>query len=354
MLLAGTGVPAAVAYEEHAPSPASTEPKQSAGTGSARAAAPGAAATPGELVSYLKSITGSRTVTGQHNKEPLSQPTQYTEQAHGITGVYPGLWGGEFGFGASDLDDRQTMVDEAKNQWNSGSLAALTWHVCPPTRGSSCGWEAGTGIMDELSADQWTELTTDGTELNSAWKRRLDEIVPYLQQLEDAGVPALFRPLHEMNGDWFWWGAHGGDHGTRALYQLTHDYLTREKGLDHLVWVWNVDAKGAAGQMPDYYPGDAYVDVVSVDAWNDAGFPSGEQYATLQDLAAGKPLALAEVGRIPSPSDLAAQPEWTYFMVWSEMLTDPVWNTPERIRETYAHERSLNQGELGVGGAAPR
>ena len=49
--------------------------------------------------------------------------------------------------------------------------------------------------------------------------------MPYLQQLKDAGVPVLFRPLHEMNEGWAWWGGRPGADGSAKLYQITHDYL---------------------------------------------------------------------------------------------------------------------------------
>jgi mannan endo-1,4-beta-mannosidase len=110
------------------------------------------------------------------------------------------------------------------------------------------------------------------------------------------------------------------------------------------VWVWNVKDLDAAA-IPEYYPGDAYVDVVSLDAWMNP-FPPAEYYDTLRSLANGKPIALGEVGHIPSPSELAAQPEWTYFMVWAEYVTGS--NSEEAIEATYDDPRALNQGELGV------
>ncbi|ONK15478.1 glycosyl hydrolase [Streptomyces sp. MP131-18] len=309
-----------------------------------------APATPGDVLAFLDRIGGSATVTGQHNKEPNSWPSQYTAQVHETTGRYPGLWGGDFLFAQADVENRQTMTDQAVTEWTNGSLTTLTWHVCPPTRGSSCGWDAGTGVMDRLSDAQWQELITEGTALNRAWLARLDEAVPYLRQLADAGVPVLFRPLHEMNEAWAWWGGRPGPDGSSALYRITHDHLAGTRALDNLIWVWNVkDVQGGAGQVAEYYPGDAYVDVVSLDAWMNH-FPPTAYYDALRGLAGDKPLALAEVGRIPGPAELAAQPEWTYFMVWSEHLRDPAFNTPERIRATYEDERSLSQGQFGLDG----
>ncbi|TQM82651.1 mannan endo-1,4-beta-mannosidase [Saccharothrix saharensis] len=309
---------------------------------------PAAAAAPPPIpvVDYLKRITGTRTVTGMHNKEPNSDPARHTAKVHAITGVYPGLWGGDFLFAQDDVAHRQTMVDQAKTEWRNGSLVTLTWHVCPPTRPTSCGWDAG--VNDDLTDAQWSQLVTDGTALNNAWKARLDEVVPFLRQLLDAGVQPLFRPLHEMNDGWSWWGGRPGANGSRRLYQLTHDHLVRTRGLTGMAWVWNVKDLDPAG-IAAYYPGPAYTDVVSLDAWN-SFWPSATYYDTLRSLAQGKPLALAEVGRVPSPGELASQPEWAYFMAWPEFFDDKQLNPDSAVRATYASPRAVNQGQLTGGG----
>lgn len=90
------------------------------------------------------------------------------------------------------------MVDEAIRQWNAGSVVALTWHVCPPTVGETCNWDSN-GVLAQLNNDQWNSLITDGGDLNTKWKARLQTIVPYLQQLQNAGVVVIWRPIHEMN-----------------------------------------------------------------------------------------------------------------------------------------------------------
>jgi mannan endo-1,4-beta-mannosidase len=56
-------------------------------------------ATPASVLSYLRSIEGNHTISGQHNAEPNSEPAQYTNEVDAITGVYPGLWGGDFLYG---------------------------------------------------------------------------------------------------------------------------------------------------------------------------------------------------------------------------------------------------------------
>lgn len=305
-------------------------------------AAPAAAAPPGSRVmALLNDISGRYTISGQHNREPNSDPAKWTRTARDITGETPGLWGGDFLFAPDDVTHRGTMVDEAIRQWQAGSLVALTWHVCPPTVGSTCGWDSG-GILGSLSDGQWSELLRDGSSLNQAWKNRLDEVVPHLRRLRDAGVEVLWRPLHEMNEGWSWWGGRGAQ--TRQLYQLTHDHLTGQ-GLSNLVWVWNVKDVDMGG-IGGYWPGASFVDVASLDVWVKQT-PSQSDYDAMLNVAGGKPIALAEVGRVPSPEVLAAQPRWAWFMTWAEWLVDPAYNDNASVQRTYWDGRVLNRGELG-------
>ncbi|GAB3440675.1 glycosyl hydrolase [Actinophytocola sediminis] len=297
-----------------------------------------------QVIDYLGSITGRHIVSGQHNKEPASLPGQYTQQVKDITGQYPGLWGGDLMFRPEDVANRQRVIDQARTEWANGSLVTLTWHVCTPTGASTCQFDGG--VRTNITDDQFAQVVTDGTSLNNAWKRRLDEVVPYLQQLKAAGVPVLFRPLHEMNESWNWWGDRPGADGGARLYRITHDYLVG-KGLDNLVWVWNVQ-DNPAGNWAAYYPGHQYVDVVSLDVWY-KGYPSSADYQQLQGIAAGRPIAVAETGKIPNASLLDSQTRWTYFMVWSEQLRGN--NTNTEIQAGYFHPRVLNQGEFTIPGA---
>ncbi len=299
------------------------------------------------LIGFLNSIAGQSMLSGQHNREPNSDPTRYTRMAQGITGQTPGLWGGDFLFLSADVNARQTMVNEAVRQWQGGSVVALTWHMCPPTIGATCGWDSG-GILSHLSDAQWNELVTNGTNLNNRWKQRLAEAVPFLRQLQNAGVPVLWRPIHEMNEGWSWWGGRPGANGSRRLYQITHDYLTGTQGLTNLVWVWNVKDVNM-GSIADYWPGSSYVDVASLDVWVKME-PSASDYQALLNVAGGKPIALAEVGRVPSPALMNAQPRWAWWMVWAEWLTDPAYNSNAAVQASYFHSRVLNRGEFSIGG----
>ncbi|MEU6733365.1 glycosyl hydrolase [Streptomyces physcomitrii] len=318
-----------------------------AGGGSASAAPP---APPGEvskarLLSYLGESTGRHMLSGQQDG-PNNNPAQWEQKVHDITGEYPGMWGGDFGFSQNDIDNRQKVVDQAKKVWSAGSIPAMTMHACRPDV-ATCDFEGGSDPVkgSRLSDEEWTEVLTDGAPLNEDYKRKLDQFVPYFQQLEDAGIPVLFRPLHEMNEGWAWWGGRSGENGSAALFRLTRDYL-ESQGFDNIVWVWNVkDIDGQAARAADFYPGDDYADLVTLDAWwHD--FPTDDWYRAVRDIAGDKPIALAEVGKVPNPSAMASQPEWAYWSVWTNYLVDH--NTGEEVKAGYYDPRVLNRGEVDI------
>jgi len=324
---------------------------------------PAHAVTNGWVLDYLCTISGTKTLSGQHNGEPNSDPAIWTNWIYSVTGWYPGLWGGDFLYLYDDVQpcNRWKMITEAKNQWDNGALVTLMWHVCPPTVPEPCGWEDG--IMSDLSDAQWNELvtySTTTTSLNYRWRERIDEIVPYLQYLKCNGVEVLWRPLHEMNDDipqpgrqpgWCWWCGRPGPEGSRKLYQITHDYMSNTKGLTNLIWVWNVKdvtptttILSATLVYSAYYPGDEYVDVVSMDPRN-YGFTQ-ENYSATLNIANGKPIAIGECATLPSSSLLATQPRWTWFLGWAEEVSAS--NTITEIRAVYNDCLVVNRGRIKV------
>ena len=136
-----------------------------------------------------------------------------------------------------------------------------------------------------------------------------------MKQLKYAGVPVLWRPYHEMNGGWFWWGQKRGENGYKKLYRMLYDRLVNFHKLNNLIWVYNAnEVKPGVDHYADYYPGDDVVDILATDVYTE-GF-NQENYDELLDLAKTKPIALGEVGAVPSLDIIHSQPKWTWFMLW--------------------------------------
>jgi mannan endo-1,4-beta-mannosidase len=298
------------------------------------------------LLAYLDSISGKGTITGQHNYPNTG--ARWTDMAFDLTGKYPGLFGQDFGFSAGDDKDsvlsRPAMIEEAERQYRNGAVIALTWHEVRPTDDEPVTFRDS--VQGHLTDYEWQQLLTPGTPLYNRWCAQVDVIAGYLHQLRDAHVPVLFRAYHEMNGNWFWWGGRPGKDGSAALYRQIYDRFVNVDHLDNLVWVWNVNApSGNAGSIRDYYPGPQFADVVTMDIYGEF---KQEYYTNMLDLAAGKPIALAEVGGLPSPEVLDLQPRWTYFMSWSEFIQ--VGNPLELTNAAYHGPRSLNRDDPRLAG----
>ncbi len=272
------------------------------------------------LLAYLDSIAGKATIAGQHNFPNVG--ARWTDMAYDLTAKYPGLFGGDFGFSAGEDKDsvlsRPTMIAEVERQYKSGAVVTLTWHEVRPIDDEPVTFHDS--VQGHLTDAEWKELLTPGSPLNLRWCAQVDVIAGYLAELRDAHVPVLFRPYHEMNGNWFWWGGRAGNDGSAALYRQIYDRFVNVHHLDNLLWVWNVNAPGGnAGPIASYYPGAQFADLVTMDIYGEF---KQEYYTNILALAGDKPIALAEVGRLPSPEVLQKQPRWTYFMCWSEYIQE--------------------------------
>jgi mannan endo-1,4-beta-mannosidase len=337
----------------------------------APAPAPGATATPAHaketgpvspdatpevkaLLHFLYAISGQHTLTGQHNFP--AHKDQYTVAAAKSWGKTPVLFGKDWGFAAQGDKDsayvRDDIVQEMTDWYKKGALPTICWHQAPPTAEEPVAF-SGRGaqpmlrtVQGQLMPEQYKDLFTPGTEINQRWTRQVDALVPYFKKLEEARVPILWRPVQEMNGNWFWWGGRKDD--TVVIYKMMFDRLVKHHKLKGLLWIWSVDRPNPPSlQFEECWPGPEYVDILSLDCY---GQFEQRFYDGLVKLANGKPVCLAEVDNPPSLEVLTQQPLWTWWMPWagmgrggrgsapiSKMVQDPrLWclEDPEYIEAT--------------------
>jgi len=269
------------------------------------------------LLHFLYTISGKHTLTGQHNY--AAEQEFSTDLATKMSGKTPALYGTDLGFAvAGDKDSayvRHETVQELIKKWNEGYVIALCWHAVPPTMDEPVTFRGQ--VQSHLTDEQFNELLTPGTPLYKHWCVQVDIIAEYLKELQDAHVPILWRPYHEINGDWFWWNGHRGDttHGTKQLYRQLFDRLVNFHHLTNLIWVWNCDQPARADrQFVDYYPGNQYVDVLALDCY---GPFQQSFYDDMNALSEGKVMAIAETSNPPAIDVYKTQPKWTYWMRWA-------------------------------------
>ena len=303
------------------------------------------------LLQFIYSLSGKYTLTGQHNFPAAKD--RNSQFAASYIGKAPAIWSTDFGFAKEGDKDsykmRWAMVEEAKRQNKIGSIITLCWHAVPPTASEPVTFQPLPGadpnllasVQGRLTDQQFKDILTPGTALNKQWTAQVDTIAFYLKQLQKAHIPVLWRPYHEMNGNWFWWGNRAGEYSTQALYRQLFERLVKYHKLNNLVWVWSVDRPTKAGmEFSNYYPGNNYLDILALDVYG-SDFKQ-DYYDQLITLSKGKPITLAEVGSPPSPEVLNSQPKWSYWVIWAGMVR----NTSKKQYEALLNDpRVLGQDD---------
>jgi len=295
-----------------------------------------------KLLSYLYSINGKYMLSGQHDfNESMNR---FSDSVKNITGKYSAVWSTDFIWNWK-TDNGQAIVDESIKKNKAGYIITLMWHQGRPIDNPPFAWKES--IQGKLTDDQWKELTTEGTALNKRWLAQIDAVAGYLLQLKTAHVPVLWRPYHEMNGVWFWWGNKKGKEGIQKLWKMMYDRYVNHFHLDNLLWVWGANGPrdipaDEAYPYKDFYPGADYVDVLGADVYH----MDYEQkdYNELLDLAKGKLIALTECGELPGKAILDAQPKWAWFVVWSDFIIFA--NTKEKVNEVYSRPQTLSHDDV--------
>jgi len=287
-------------------------------------------------------------LAGQHNL--LGRMSVVTDSIYKISGKYPGLWGGDFGFADSthDIDNiayRPLLVGEVKKQYARGSVISMSYHQASPAVGEPCQFMGG--VVTNLTEEQWNDLLTEGTPMYEAWRMQMDLLASYLVQLRDANIPILFRPYHEMNGNWFWWGKKTGENGYVELWKQLYHYYTEVHQLNNLLWVWSPDKPWHG--LKEYYPGNEYLDMIGVDIYPEKDTNvvyRQDWYDQILEIADGMPIALTEGMVLPSEYVLNEQPDYTWFMGWGDLIYRNNINTTQDISDFYNHEKVFTADEV--------
>ena len=288
-----------------------------------------------ELLQFIYNQSGHGLLAGQHSY-PLYSDI-YMERAYHQSGEvgHPAVFGQDFGYskpGSLDgINNRQRVVDNAIKWHDKGAIITLMWHAVPPTTDANyTTWKGENGIQSKLTDAQWGELLKPGTAINLRWQAQVDVIAFFLKQLQDQNIPVIWRPYHEMNGDWFWWGYKPGHY--QKLFRMLYDRLTNYHHLNNLLWVFNANEIGSSNVMDydKFYPGKDVVDILATDVYS-KNYEKGD-YEALLKLADGKPVAWGECGQIPTPEIAKKQPKMVWFMTWCEFLeTDNTWESRSAI-----------------------
>lgn len=311
------------------------------------------------IYDYLRSIWGSKTLSGQQDLTWKDSVDMY-QRVLDDTGEAPAVMGYDFmEYTYSGNGSGRAQTQEAIAHWNRGGLVTFCWHWRDPLAASNVIGEFYTektdfkipvtnGALDQQSA-AFIQMQAD-----------IDLIANQLKVLQDAGVTVLWRPLHEASGGWFWWGRTRTDGVSPAqaqilLWRHIYDRLVNHHDLHNLLWVWN-------GQSATWYPGDAYVDIVSQDIYDGkanyasqiTAYNNAKNFPSQQKL-----VALSETSNIPDPDNIATDGAWwLWFVVWNDgdqpaglshkdnYWTGEYYNTNAHKTKVYSHENVITLDKL--------
>lgn len=304
------------------------------------------------LFSYLCDSYGKYIISGQYCDSGMNG-WENMKIAENNGGKYPAILGLDMGYYSQTGKDHDVAIkttEQAIAYWEKGGIVTLCWHWLAPEKYITGTWYSAFR-PEEVRMNVTKMVNGEDEEGLALLMKDIDNIAQELLKMQEAGVPVLWRPLHEASGGWFWWGKEGAD-TYKKLYILLYDTLTNQYGLNNLIWLWN-------GQDADWYPGDEYVDIVGMDIY------AGEHVYTSQvdtflenlDYGAGKKMVvLSENGTMIDP-DLAVRDGamWGFFCTWSGefVMNDGVKKTYseqytdiEMLTKIYNSEHIITRDEL--------
>ncbi|CAN5436545.1 glycosyl hydrolase [soil metagenome] len=299
-----------------------------------------------DVFARLCDAYGRETLSGVYSREDA-------ELVRKVSGNLPAIMGGDLmDYSPSRIEygvEKKNTSEELIALAREGYLLTVSWH-----------WNAPSGLLDKMITGP------DGNQVDARWYkgfntnattfdlsnaiadersedyrllvRDIDAIAIQLRKFEKAKVPILWRPLHEAEGKWFWWGATGAEPYVK-LWRLMHDRLTNHHQLHNLIWVYT------GGVDHSWYPGDAFVDVVGIDAYPpDVRDPLSEFWdAVRAQYSDRKLLALSEFGGVPDIERMRRHGVyWSYFTSWTGQ-SGPAKMKADDLRKIYLSPNVKNR-----------
>ncbi len=290
---------------------------------------PNASAQTKSLYSFLCDTYGNHVLSGQQESTWMGSENYEFDIIKRASGKYPALRGLDY-MG----DDFSGCNRRAKAWYEQGGIVTICWH---------CGSDFSGSHTESMNTQlNWDKALTEGTAEYNALIAGMDKGAKALKELQQAGVPVIWRPFHEFDGKWFWWGK-GGAENFKKLWRIMYDRYTNYWGLDNLIW-----SLGYCGDVNSgWYPGDEYVDIIGADTYVDHTDSLIGMYNKTAQVA-DKPVCLHENGPIPDPEKLKADgSKWLWFMTWHTSFIDSnAINTAEYLKKVYNSDYLLTLDEL--------
>ena len=291
----------------------------------------------------LRKLSQTKFAIGQHDAFNAFYGVSGNSDIKKTTGSDPALLGSDFMFITDKNNTGQAsnwfyqqeniIIDDTKEAYSKGMINIFCWHLREPNN------EDSFYAADMTAAQKNTAFRNimPGGAMHDWYKTKLDKVASVLSNLRDNNnklIPIIFRPFHEFDGSWFWWGAnYCSPQEYKTVFQFTVDYLKNTKNVHNVLYSFSPDnTYTTSTSYLSRYPGDGYVDVLGMDNYGDFNNQgtTGSNLANsklkyLSDLAIEKKkiAALTETGyRVTSTTP--AVPNWFSLYLYDAMTKNNV------------------------------
>ncbi len=221
------------------------------------------------LLSSMQRLAGAGVMFGHHDDTAygVNWRLKDSSDVKNVTGSYPAIYGWDLsGIEVDSTYDINGIPFTKQNQlireaYERGGINTISWHMYNPVN-CKTSWDNKILTIKEL---------LPGGTHHTVYLTYLDKAAQYLQTLKGSNgepIPILFRPFHELTGDWFWWGSTTSTPEEFIdFWRFTTNYLRGTKKLHNLLMVFSTADFFEEYDLLERYPGDAYVDVMGFDRY---------------------------------------------------------------------------------------
>lgn len=184
-----------------------------------------------------------------------------------ITGDYPGIFGWDLGHLEADLEANLDSVNfkslrsNIVKAYELGAVNTVSWHPFNPVTGGNT-WDKTQTVKYILPGGEFHEKY-------NSWLTKIGSYLKSIKTKDGISVPIVWRPYHEHNGGWFWWGNDSTSVDEYvSLWKYTVTFMRDSLGIHNLLWAYSPNLFGSKEEYLAKYPGDDYVDILGCDVYD--------------------------------------------------------------------------------------